>query len=197
MIPRRTAAILTALAALALTAAPRPHARAANDLPDAAALFFQNLKTLCGQRFEGATEFPDEPDHPLGGGKKLTITFEKCSENEIRIPLQAGEDKSRTWIVTLSGNRLLLKHDHRHADGTPDKVTMYGGWATAEGDALRQRFSADEETAKLIPEAATNVWTIEMDAARERLTYSLERHGEPRYKAVFKLQPAAKTDSAK
>lgn len=199
MIPRRLSAILTAIAlvALALTGAPQPQARAANDLPDAAALFFQNLKTLCGHRFEGATEFPDEPDHPLGGGKKLTITFEKCSENEIRIPLQAGEDKSRTWVLTLSGNRLLLKHDHRHADGTPDKVTMYGGWATAEGDALRQRFSADEETAKLIPEAATNVWTIEMDAARERITYALERHGQPRYKAVFRLQPAANTDSAK
>ena len=185
---------LSLLVAFALTGAPQPHASATAGLPDAAALFFKNLKTLCGHRFEGATEFPEDPNHPLGG-KKLTITFENCSEGEIRIPLQAGEDKSRTWVLTLSGNRLLLKHDHRHPDGTPDKVTMYGGWAT-EGDALRQRFSADEETAKLIPEAATNVWTIEMDAARERITYALERHGEPRYKAVFILQPA-KAETAK
>ena len=156
---------------------------------DAAALFFQNLKTLCGSRFEGATEFPDDPKHPLAG-KKLTINFERCSDGEIRIPLQAGEDRSRTWILTLSAKGLLLKHDHRHADGTPDEVTMYGGWAI-EGDATRQRFAADEETAKLIPDAATNVWTIEVDTARQQLTYALERHSQPRYKAVFDLKPIA------
>jgi hypothetical protein len=154
-----------------------------------ATLFFQNLKKLCGQHFDGATDFPkDEPGHPLAG-KKLTISVGPCSDNEIRIPLQAGEDKSRTWILTLREGRLLLKHDHRHADGTPDKVTMYGGWA-AEGDATRQRFPADGETAKLIPEAATNVWTLEIDAAKGQLIYALERHGQPRYKAVFQLTPA-------
>ena len=152
-------------------------------------LFFQNIKKLCGQRFEGVTEFPlDDPGHALAG-KKLTIAIEQCGDNEIRIPLQAGEDKSRTWILTLQEGRLLLKHDHRHADGTPDKVTMYGGWAV-EGDATRQRFAADGETAKLIPEAATNVWTLEIDGAKEQFIYALERHGQPRYKAVFSLKAA-------
>ena len=151
---------------------------------DARGRFFANLRELCGQRFEGETEFPPDPEHPLAG-KKLVITFEQCGEKEIRIPLHAGEDRSRTWILTLSGDRLLLKHDHRHPDGTPDKVTMYGGWAT-EGDERRQRFAADEETAKLIPEAATNVWTIEVDKAGGRLIYALERHDQPRYKAVFR-----------
>lgn len=154
-----------------------------------AALFFENVRKLCGKRFDGATEFPkDEPGHPLAG-KKLTISVEQCSDNEIRIPLQAGEDRSRTWILTLRDGRLLLKHDHRHADGTPDKMTMYGGWA-AEGGANRQRFPADSDTAKLIPEAATNVWTLEIDAQNERFIYALERHGQPRYKAVFSLKPA-------
>ena len=146
-------------------------------------LFFDNVKKLCGKRFEGVTEFPQDPKHDFAG-KKLVIHVETCSENEIRVPFRVGEDKSRTWILTLSGDRLLLKHDHRHPDGTPDKITMYGGWAT-EGDATRQRFAADEETAKLIPEAATNIWTIEFDAAAGRFVYALERHGQPRYKAVF------------
>ena len=167
--------------------APDPSVSPATALPDAPALFLQNLKTLCGQRFEGATEFPDDPNHPLAG-KRLTISFQDCSESEIRIPLQAGEDKSRTWILSLRDNRLLLKHDHRHADGTPDKVTMYGGWA-AEGDTNRQRFAADAETAQLIPEAATNVWTLEINKARDQFIYALERNGQPRYKAVFKLRP--------
>lgn len=146
-------------------------------------LFFDNVKKLCGERFEGVTEFPQDPTHDFAG-KKLVIHVETCSDNEIRIPFRVGEDKSRTWILTLSDKGLLLKHDHRHADGTPDEVTMYGGWAT-EGDGSRQRFAADTETAKLIPEAATNVWTIELDTASGRLTYALERHGQPRYKAVF------------
>ena len=178
------AALLAVVAATPLVAAtPTPAASGA------ATLFFENIRKLCGKRFEGATEFPkDEPGHPLAG-KKLTISVEQCSEHEIRIPLQAGEDKSRTWILTLREGRLLLKHDHRHADGTPDKVTMYGGWA-AEGDANRQRFPADNDTAQLIPEAATNVWTLEIDATKNQFIYALERHGQPRYKAVFKLQPA-------
>jgi hypothetical protein len=174
---------LTALAAGSeLAATPSASADAG-----AADLFFQNVRKLCGQRFEGATDFPkDEPGHPLAG-KKLIISIEQCSDNEIRIPLQAGEDKSRTWILTLREGRLLLKHDHRHADGTPDKVTMYGGWA-AGGDANRQRFAADGETATLIPEAATNVWTLEIDAAKEQFIYALERNGQPRYKAIFSLK---------
>lgn len=178
--------LILALAALGagseLAAAPSASADAG-----AAALFFQNVRKLCGQRFEGVTDFPeDEPGHPLAG-KKLIISIEQCSDNEIRIPLQAGEDKSRTWILRLGEGRLLLKHDHRHGDGTPDKVTIYGGWA-AEGDANRQRFPADSETAKLIPEAATNIWTLEIDQANEQFIYALERNGQPRYKAIFSLK---------
>ena len=184
----RTRLLVFALAAAAwgsaLAAASPSPAEAS-----AVALFFQNVRKLCGQRFDGATEFPqDDPSHPLAG-KKLIISVEQCSDNEIRIPLQAGEDKSRTWILTLREGRLLLKHDHRHADGTPDKLTMYGGWAS-EGDATRQRFPADGDTAKLIPEAATNVWTLEIDTAKAQLIYALERHGHPRYKAVFNLKTA-------
>jgi hypothetical protein len=186
----RAAVVVLALMAMASGVEPATALSVTAD-PEAATHFFQNVRKLCGQRFEGATEFPkDEPGHPLAG-KKLTISVEQCSDNEIRIPLQAGEDKSRTWILTLRDGRLLLKHDHRHADGTPDKVTMYGGWST-EGDADRQRFPADIETAKLIPEAATNIWTLEIDAAQEQLVYALERHGQPRYKAVFSLKALAR-----
>jgi hypothetical protein len=79
-----------------------------------------------------------------------------------------------------------LVHDHRHADGTPDEITMYGGWAAPEGTAQRQRFPADSDTRKLIPEAATNVWMVEIDKEKQQLVYYLERHNEP-YRAVFKM----------
>ena len=160
----------------------------AADARKAQKLFFENLSKICGERFEGVTEFPQDPKHDFAG-KKLVIHVESCADNEVRIPFHVGEDTSRTWLLKLSDEGLLLKHDHRHADGTPDEVTMYGGWAT-EGNEWRQRFAADGETAKLIPEAATNVWTLEFDAAAGRFIYALERNGQPRYKAVLsRLKP--------
>ena len=156
---------------------------------DSQKVFFANLKKLCGQQFEGETRFPQDPQHPLVG-KKLLMSVASCTESELRIPFQVGEDKSRTWILTLTDKGLLFKHDHRHEDGTPDKITMYGGWAAVDGTAHAQRFPADAETAKLIPEAVTNVWKLEINPETRQFTYSLERHGKPRYEAVFSLKPA-------
>jgi len=149
--------------------------------------FFEAVSKLCGRSFEGTTEFPQNADHPMVG-RKLVISIASCSESEIRIPLQVGEDKSRTWILTRSDKGLLLKHDHRHPDGTPDQQTNYGGWAIAGGSAKSQRFAADEETAKLIPEATTNVWTLEFDPENQQFIYALERNKAPRFKAVFSLE---------
>ena len=161
----------------------------AHSQADSQKVFFANLIKLCGQQFEGETKFPQDPQHPLFG-KKLIMKVASCSENELRIPFQVGEDKSRTWILTLTDKGLLFKHDHRHEDGTPDKITMYGGWAAVDGTAHAQKFPADAETAKLIPEAVTNVWKLEINPEMRQFTYSLERHGKPRYEAVFSLKPA-------
>ena len=58
------------------------------------------------------------------------------------------------------------------------------------GTAQAQRFPADADTTKLIPEAVTNVWKLEINPETRQFTYSLERHGKPRYEAVFNLKPA-------
>ena len=168
---------------------PASAGTAARQVSEAQAAFFQNVRKLCGQKFEGATEFPADQEHPLVG-KRLVINVDSCSGNETRIPFHVGEDRSRTWILTLDKEGLLFKHDHRHADGTPDEVTMYGGWAAPGGTAYQQQFPADADTKKLIPEAATNVWTLEMDKDKGKIVYYLERHGKPRYRAVFKIPPA-------
>jgi hypothetical protein len=162
-----------------------------NEHQDTQRAFFENLKKMCGQRFEGETKFPLDPDHPMAG-KRLLMSVESCSQSELRIPFQVGEDKSRTWILTLTEKGLLFKHDHRHADGTPDKITMYGGWADPSGTPYLQRFPADADTAKLIPEAVTNVWTLEILPEKQQFSYSLERHAKPRYQAVFNLKPSPK-----
>jgi hypothetical protein len=179
-------------AALALAMAASSHAQHKIDRASGEAettkAFFENLRKLCGRRLAGETQFPADPNHPLAG-KKLVLSFDSCSDREIRISFLVGEDKSRTWILTVLEKGLLFKHDHRHADGTPDKITMYGGWAAQDGTSQRQRFPADPDTAKLIPEATTNVWTLEILPEKQQLIYYLERNSQPRYRAVFNLKP--------
>ncbi|HEY5885991.1 MAG TPA: hypothetical protein VIT88_14990 [Pyrinomonadaceae bacterium] len=171
---------------------PATSAQFASAKSDSHKVFFANVKKLCGRQFEGETKFPQDAAHPLFG-KKLIMSVASCTDNELRIPFQVGEDKSRTWILTLTDKGLLFKHDHRHEDGTPDKITMYGGWAAAGGTAHSQKFPADADTAKLIPEAVTNVWKFEINREKQQFTYSLERHGKPRYEAVFNLKPAKRS----
>ncbi len=148
--------------------------------------FFDNLKSLCGQVFTGASTFPDDPAHDFAG-KLLVADFASCDERQVRIKFAVGEDHSRTWVVTESNQGLLLKHDHRHADGTPDEVTNYGGWANDQGTVWRQHFVADKQTAELIPAASTNVWMLQFNPSSKVLTYDLKRHNLPRYQA--KLEP--------
>lgn len=151
---------------------------------DSRSTFFDNIASLCGTVFEGYSSFPSDPEHSFAG-KLLVATVASCTDDEIRIPFWVGENQSRTWILTRTSEGLLLKHDHRHEDGTPDEITMYGGWATREGNAGSQSFPADAHTRQLIPEAATNVWTLSLSEDGAALTYDLERHSEPRFRATL------------
>ena len=104
-----------------------------------------------------------------------------CNENEIRIPFHVGENRSRTWVITRIGDRLRLKHDHRHEDGSSDALTMYGGETTSRdaGSAMRQEFPADDESKTLFSASGlevsnANVWAIEVDPGH-LFAYELRR----------------------
>lgn len=154
--------------------------------------FLSTLNKFCKQSFSGTAIFPEGDKNPFAG-QALTIHFATCNENELSIPFQVGEDKSRTWVLTLDENGLLFKHDHRHEDGTPDEITLYGGYASSKGNTLQQFFPADEYTAKLIPAAATNEWTLALSADKKTLSYILKRDGQLRFHATFDLTtPLAK-----
>jgi len=144
--------------------------------------FFNSLLTLCGESFEGEMTFPKEGQDSFAG-KLLVAYFETCSESEIRIPFHVGEDHSRTWIISKTEKGLQLKHDHRHEDGTPDEVNLYGGLAGANGSPSSQSFAADKHTQTIIPEASTNVWNLTLSEDNTALTYHLERHNAPRFTA--------------
>ena len=155
--------------------------------------FWNNLKTHCGNAYEGTVlEAPENDDFR---GEKLIIHFRSCSENNIRIPFFVGKNKSRTFVLSLQYDRIQLKHDHRHEDGTSDKVTQYGGTTTNSGLANIQFFPADQETADLIPYASTNVWWITLEETS--FTYNLRRIGTDRLFSIqFDLTKPIETPSS-
>ena len=146
--------------------------------------FFDHVKSICGARYEGKSVFPEDPGDAFRD-QLLVAVIESCGDDEIRIPFLVGPDASRTWLLKPTATGLQFKHDHRHEDGTPDEVTLYGGTATDPGSPLAQSFPADSYTAELIPEASTNEWFLSFSDDGQELTYYLERHGKPRFKALL------------
>lgn len=158
-------------------------------------VFWKGLETLCGKAFAG-TVVAAPPDDTTFKGKTLVMHVRSCEKDRIRIPFVVGEDRSRTWVLTRKEDRLLLKHDHRHEDGKPDAVTMYGGLTTSVGMPTRQMFPADQETVNTIPAAATNVWWIDL-VVGEHFTYNLRRMGSERYFSIkFDLKTPVKVPEA-
>jgi hypothetical protein len=147
--------------------------------------FWGELRKLCGKAFEGKVE-ADTSNSPDFAGKRLVMHVRSCEKDRIRIPFIVGDDRSRTWVLTRKGDRIELKHDHRHEDGKPDAVTMYGGRTTNTGMATRQFFPADEQTARVVPppagnapSAAANIWWIEL-VGGSHYSYNLRRLGVDR-----------------
>lgn len=147
--------------------------------------FFKAMSALCGKSFEGVAVLPTERN-PMAG-EKLVVFFDSCNENELRMPFHVGENKSRTWIMTLSEEGLLFKHDHRHEDGTPDDVTNYGGWASDKGNPNQQFFPADDFTKELLARNPTQEWSFELDTENQELHYLLYSRGSLWFKATFDL----------
>jgi hypothetical protein len=109
----------------------------------------------------------------------LIMHIKSCGNNIIRIPFHVGNNHSRTWVFTRSASAIQLKHDHRHEDGKEDSVTQYGGTTPNAGSPMLQMFPADQQTVKVIPAAATNVWWVEL-VPNKYFTYNLRRMGTDR-----------------
>ena len=149
--------------------------------PTAQDRFYERLLSLCGQRLEGRIVSPPVAADAAFVGKRLIAHVRDCSPQQMRIPFAVGDDRSRIWIVTRSGTGLRLKHDHRHADGTEDKVSQYGGDTVTPGTAQRQEFPADAFTRELLVRegnaaGTANVWAMEVGSP-VLLVYELRRPG--------------------
>ena len=140
--------------------------------------FFDAIRAHCGKAFEGKVTV-DNPASP-GFEGRLVMHVRKCSESQLQIPFHVGDDRSRTWILTKTGSGLQLKHDHRHADGSNDTSTMYGGHTVDAGWASAQSFPADAYSKALFtaagnPQSNGNTW--QMYVYPEKFTYRLVREG--------------------
>lgn len=144
-------------------------------------LFFDNVARLCGRAFAGRIVADTPP--PSGAdpfaGKPLVMHVRECDATQIRIPFFVGDDRSRTWVLTRTGSGLRLKHDHRHADGSEDAVTMYGGDSAGAGSAIRQTFPVDAESRAMFDREGrsvsnTNIWAMEIEPGRV-FVYELSR----------------------
>ncbi|GLR11695.1 hypothetical protein GCM10007907_04850 [Chitinimonas prasina] len=157
-------------------------AHAAEEKP--ADAFFRQLSSLCGKAFEGRL-VEGNPNDTRFREQKLTMHVRECSPEVIRVPFHVGDDHSRTWVISRTAQGLRLKHDHRHADGSEDSITQYGGDTAEAGTASLQSFPADAHTAKLIPAAAENTWRVEI-LPGQHYSYQLQR-GERRFRVDFDL----------
>ncbi|MBL8651711.1 MAG: hypothetical protein JNL35_15070 [Sphingopyxis sp.] len=170
----------TALAGAAvLTGCAATPARA-----DPQAAFFAALSARCGQAFAGRIETNEAADAAMQG-KAMVMHIRRCTPDRIEIPFHiaglgpdGGWDRSRTWIVTRTANGLRLKHDHRHADGTKDAVTLYGGDTANAGTATRQEFPVDAESIAMFTRTGrsvsnSNIWA--MEATPRGFAYELRR----------------------
>lgn len=147
--------------------------------------FMARLNALCDKAFAGRLVTNETPDAAMVGVPML-MHVRSCSDSETRIPFHVSAadgswDRSRTWVITRTSNGLRLKHDHRHKDGSPDAVTMYGGDTADDGTATRQDFRVDAESVALfrannLPKSVTNIWAVEVDETR--FAYELRRTGE-------------------
>lgn len=141
--------------------------------------FMRNLNALCGKAFSGKVVTGDAADADMAG-KRLVMHVRTCGSDEVRIPFHVGDDRSRTWVIgSRPGSGLRLKHDHRHADGTQDVLTQYGGDSPGGGTATRQTFPADAFSRALFlskgnPASVTNVWAVEIEPGRT-FAYELRR----------------------
>jgi hypothetical protein len=150
----------------AACAAPRPAAAPAAASPGVLApeqaAFWASLQRFCGHAYRGRLSDATAYYRARLEGQALLAHFRDCGEDRMHIALHVDDNRSRNWILTRVGGTIRLKHDHRHADGTEEEITQYGGDAPVPGLPHRQIFPADAHTARILPQRADNFWFLDL-----------------------------------
>jgi hypothetical protein len=186
------AATLGVMAVACASEAPAPQPPAAQ--------FLSAVAAMCGNAYAGRI-IANEPAQPNDAfeGQTLVMHVRTCEPERVLVPFHVGEDRSRTWVLTLHGDRIRLKHDHRHQDGTEDELTQYGGDSIAVGTATRQEFPVDQFSIDLFTRtnrtvSNTNTWAMEVHPGR-MFAYELTRPGRT-FRVEFDLTKTVPTPPA-
>jgi len=163
-------------AAFAATIAVATPAMAADPVID-------SLVPVCWQAHRGTVVSTDEADADFAGST-LVMYIRDCRKDEIRIPFNVGDNRSRTWMLSKTDSGYRLKHRHIQEDGTPDALTNYGGDHVGPplplpGGGWRLEFPADAESKAMfeaggIPQSSQNVWAMEHSPGKQ-FVYELRR----------------------
>ncbi len=162
------------------------------------AIYPNNLfESLCGNTYAGAVVSTDPQDEDWRK-EKLVLGPVKClTSTHIEMPLAVGANTSRTWVITGNTASLELRHRHLHADGSPDKVSQYGGYIDSVprlvGEKWQMNFPADNKSIELfkandLEVSVTNIWTLELHPGNS-LAYELNRKNR-HFRAEFDLTRA-------
>ncbi len=148
--------------------------------------FLNNIAQLCGQTFAGRETFIAE-GRESWADKNFVMHVTVCEDDHVHVPFHLDDDHSRTWMFLVENGRLRFRHDHRHEDGTPEEITMYGGYADGEGTSLSQSFPADDYTCELIPTSCDAVWRVFMSEDLSLFSYQLLYQEELLFEGAFDI----------
>ncbi len=157
-----------------------------SDMSDIEKAFLDNLASFCGKSFRGKESY-SAPGRESWADKDFIMHVTVCEPDKVYIPFHLDEDRSRTWMFIAGEQGLRFRHDHRHDDGTPEELTMYGGYADGTGTAYMQKFPADEYTVELLDDVFNREWRVIITEDLSALKYQLLYHGELVFAAEFDL----------
>jgi hypothetical protein len=161
------------------------------EVGEAAAIdaFWANLQQHCGRAFPGGLGVEPPGDDMLQGDELLIAHFRDCSAREMRIAFHIepggdrSADRSRTWVLRRIEERIELRHDHRHQDGTADETTWYGAFSS--GMAAPNRMEFEFVDGAPMP-GVWRGWRLEIEP-NQRYSYGTVRNGEWRWRVDFDL----------
>ncbi len=163
-----------------------------------AAEFLAAVAGMCGNAYGGriVANEPVQPDDAFEG-QALVMHVRTCEPERVLVPFHVGDNHSRTWVLTQHGDRLRLKHDHRHEDGSEDELTQYGGDSTTPGTATRQEFPVDQFSIDLFTRtnrtaSNDNTWAMEV-VPGQTFTYELARPTGRLFRVEFDLTKTVDT----
>jgi len=172
---RISVALVRALVVVAVTAAPL-----VAQAPAPREAFWARLQALCESSAAGRLVSAPPGDTQIDPAAPLVVHFWECGETELRFPLHVAENRSRTWVFIRHADRLELRHDHRHEDGSEDRTTWYGAETMDEGTAGSQEFVTERNGVR-------SGWRVQVESGRH-FTYGTIRGGDWRHHLEFDLR---------